>query len=169
MYPLKFAFGFKARSGKDTAVDYLIKHYGGQRFAFSDPIYEIKHYVQDICGFEKEKDRKFLQLVGSWARDKDPDVWVKIMIKKIENLEGNVYISDLRYPNEMKALQKAGFVCILIERDEEDRVDNSEGIENHHSETSLVDHENEFNYKIKNTGTLKEFYEKIDEIVKKEI
>lgn len=47
--------------GKNTCVDYLIDKYGGVRLAFTDPLYDIKHYAQTICGFPHEKDRKFLQ------------------------------------------------------------------------------------------------------------
>ena len=70
----KVAFGYKMGVGKDTAVDYLISRHGGKRISFADPIYNIMNYAQEVCGFEPEKDRYFLQLVGTdWARKKDPN------------------------------------------------------------------------------------------------
>ena len=32
---MKIAFGYKMRSGKDTAVDYLITKYGGKKITFA--------------------------------------------------------------------------------------------------------------------------------------
>lgn len=68
---MKIAFGYKMSSGKDTSVDYLIKKYGGEKISFSKFLYNIMYYVQDLCGLEKEKDRHFLQLIGTeWGRKK---------------------------------------------------------------------------------------------------
>lgn len=176
MLPLRFAFGYQARTGKDTAVEYLIEHYGGKRLSFASAIYDIMSYAQKICGFKEEKDRKFLQIVGTeWGRDKDPNVWVNVVMRKIlgESTNANIYISDLRFPNEMKALKDAGFILILITRDEKNRLENFKndagGSTVHASETALRGYEDQFHYKIENNGTLQEFYEKLDEIVRKEI
>ena len=53
------AFGSQARTGKDTACKYLVEKYGGTIYHFSDPLYQILHYAQEICGFDKKKDVKF--------------------------------------------------------------------------------------------------------------
>jgi hypothetical protein len=67
---LKISFSGKAGSGKDVSVKYLIDKYGGKKF-FSKPIYDILYYAQNICGFKQEKDRKFLQWIGTeWVKYK---------------------------------------------------------------------------------------------------
>ncbi|HMP28698.1 MAG TPA: hypothetical protein PKD85_03810 [Saprospiraceae bacterium] len=176
MNQLKIAFGFEARVGKDTAVDYLIKTYGGKRLSFAQPLYDIQTYAQNICGLPKEKDRKFLQIVGTeWGRDKDPNIWVNIVLKQIAETPSNenIFISDLRFPNELEALKKAGFITVLITRTEKKRlvefIKDAGGSLKHASETSLKGYEKEFNYHIKNHGSLEEFLQQIDMLAQTEL
>ena len=62
---MKIAFGYKMGAGKDTAVDYLKQKYGGTHLSFAGPIYTILENAQHICGFPVEKDRQFLQFIGT--------------------------------------------------------------------------------------------------------
>jgi len=178
----RFAFGSQARVGKDTAVDYLLEKYGGVKFSFAESIYDIMYYAQNKCNFKVEKDREFLQMIGTWARKKNPDVWIDILVNKIKNLESSqlteltsnnsntsitpIYISDVRLPNEIEALKKLGFTLIKIERDERNEKNEREETKNlllHETETALLKYD-EWDYKIKNNGTLNEFYEKLDHL-----
>ena len=155
--PLRIAFGSQARVGKDTACEYLQEKYGGQILHFSDPIYDILHYAQGVAGFEKIKDRSFLQWVGTeWGRTQNENVWVDATIKRIPPDE-NCYISDVRFPNELKTLQENGFTCIKIIRPNIDTLD-------HSSEVALRDSK-DWNYVIVNDGGLQAFYKKIDRII----
>jgi hypothetical protein len=153
----RIAFGYKMRSGKDTAVEYLMNKYGGVRVSFADPLYDILYYAQNVCGFEKAKDRKFLQFIGTeWAREKDNDVWINMALRKTNESLGNVYVSDVRFRNEFDAMKKNNFVLIKINRDSGQK-------NSHSSETELdlvPDHEWDFIFD--NNGTLEEFYSKID-------
>jgi len=161
---MKIAFGYKMRSGKDTSVDYLISKYGGEKISFSKPLYDILHYAQKICNFPQEKDRKFLQWIGTdWAREKDNNIWINLALKSIENIEGNIYCSDVRFINEFKALKENGFIVIKIERN---LVLEDKNSTKHISENELdnID-DSEWNYIIKNNDTLEELYKKIDDIV----
>ena len=154
---LKIAFGYRARSGKDTAVDYAISRYGGKKLAFAEPLYDILHYAQRTCGFEEEKDREFLQYVGtSWAREKDPDVWVNLCLKKSSDDE-NTFVSDMRFRNEFDACKRRGYKCVKIVRDVQ--------IMSHISEHDLDIITDDWNYIIYNNGTLDELYEEIDAMV----
>ena len=158
---MRIAFGHKQRSGKDTCVDYLIKRYGGVKISFSEPLYEILHYAQRVCEFEEEKDRWFLQTIGTdWARNKNPDVWVNLALKKVQNLaEGvNVYNSDIRFKNELIAMRREGFVCIKINRDVERKMSG------HISECDL-DGVEVWDYIIENDGTIDDLYKKVDDII----
>lgn len=176
MNQLKIAFGFEARVGKDTAVDYLIKNYGGTRLSFAKPLYDIQSYTQKICGLPQEKDRKFLQIVGTeWGREKNPNIWVDIVLKQIQDLgsQENIFISDLRFPNELEALKKAGFTTVWLTRTEKNRLvefaSDAGGSLKHASETSLKGYEGKFDFHIKNHTTLDEFLGKIDDLAKKSL
>jgi hypothetical protein len=101
---MKIAFGYK------MGVDYLIDEYGGKRISFAGPIYDILSYAQKVCGFIPEKDRKFLQFIGTdWARNKENNVWVRLALESalIDEME-HAYISDVRFPNELTALKENG-------------------------------------------------------------
>lgn len=153
----RIAFGYKMRCGKDTAVEYLVNKYGGTRISFADPLYEILHYAQDVCGFESGKDRKFLQFIGTeWAREKNNNVWIDILVKKSRETKGNVYVSDVRFRNEFDAMRKNNFVLVKVNRG---------GVEvnNHSSEIELDGvPDYEWDFVLDNDGTLEEFYSKID-------
>ena len=73
---LKIAFGCEARVGKSEACLYLKTNYGGTEISFSKSIYDIMYYAQDVCSFEKKKDRDFLQKIGTWGRNQDENIWV---------------------------------------------------------------------------------------------
>ena len=74
----KIAFGGKMGVGKDFAVEYLRNRYSGNKLSFAKPIYDILNFAQKTCGFREEKDRQFLQFIGTeWARQKNPDIWVE--------------------------------------------------------------------------------------------
>ena len=161
---VKIAFGYKMGSGKDTSVEYLIKKYGGVKVSFSEPLYDILHYAQKVCEFSEEKDRWFLQTIGTeWARNKNPDVWVNLAIKRIREIEKeniNVYNSDIRFYNELNILKKEGFICVKINRE----VDRE--FSNHISENELDNVEDrEWDYVIDNNGSLEDLYKKIDKII----
>lgn len=162
---LRIAFGCQARVGKDTAVGYLLKKYGGTHLKFAKPIYEILIFAQEKCGFQKVKDRKFLQWIGTeWARAQDPDIWCKMLISEVEKLpkETNIFISDLRFPNEFQYLREAGFTLIKIERDNSTLLDAK--VKKHTSETSL-DQEKNWDYRIYNNSSIVEFYRKLDSTI----
>lgn len=163
---MKIAFGCKMGVGKDTAVKYLIEKYGGEKIAFSTPIYDILHYAQSLCGFSDEKDREFLQYIGTeWGRRKDPDVWVKLALKNVSETNTNIYISDLRFLNEFDYLKNNGWKCVKIVRKPlNDR--KGTGSETHISETSLDNQpDDRWDYILTNNGTVEEFYESIDNMI----
>jgi len=205
---LKIAFGCQARMGKSAAVHYLVDKYGGIEKTFASSLYDIMYHAQGVCNFDKKKDRKFLQMIGTWARDQDPDVWINTQFKDFKFTTGeNVYVSYLRFPNEFDALKKMGFITVRIigdypfERRCSEGVDHSEhrvlsgrvqpfrlnhpdlkglndgvqpkrldfgnGDNTHESELSLIfKNLKEWDYIIENKGSLNEFYENLDKLVK---
>ena len=160
---LRIAFGGNMGSGKDTAVNYLIKTHGGVKSSFAKPLYDILEYAQERCGFSKEKDRKFLQFIGTeWGRSHDKDVWIRIAIQELPRY-GNVFISDVRFPNEFQALKKLGWTCVKIIR-EKPKGREGNGDASHSSETSMEDIT--WDYVIENTGTVQDLHAQLDNLVK---
>lgn len=165
---IKIGFSGKLGSGKDTAADYFINNHGGKKHSFAKPIYDIMRFAQQTCGFPEEKDRQFLQYVGTeWARSKDNDVWIKTAIRNTP-LFGNVYMTDVRYPNELQALKHNGWFTVRIVRTCKDDTRVGTGDSQHTSEIALDNTPStDYDYVIENNGTLEEFYAKLDEVYAK--
>lgn len=65
--------------------------------------------------------RKVLQLMGTevFRNIFHPDIWIKSLQKRIEQSSyKNIYISDVRFPNEVKAIREMNGKVVLIERGE---------------------------------------------------
>lgn len=95
---------------------------------------------------------------GSSERVADSSYWVKQAIEKV-NSEQLTVISDTRYKSEMQQLKEAfgdNLVTIRV-----NRFDSSESEDP--SERDLDNYD--FDYVIKNTGTLEEFYQNINELM----
>jgi hypothetical protein len=160
---LKIAFGCQSRVGKSTATSFLISKYGGVEKSFASSLYELMYYTQQKCGFEQKKDREFLQMIGTWARDKDPDTWVNII--DIENKEENIFVSDVRFNNEFDFLKKNEFIMIRIIGSLNMETFGTGDI-NHLSEKELIYKPlEEWDYVIKNNKSLDIFYQELDKII----
>lgn len=153
--------------GKDEAVSYLLSSHGGTRVAFAMPLYDIQEYAQRVCGFKIEKDRRFLQWVGTeWARCVDPNVWVRALLRSVPE-SGNIFLSDLRFLNEFAALKADGWTCVkLVRTSSTERV--GTGSNEHQSEHELDSmSDTAWDHVIENNGTLEEFYDCLDILVSK--
>lgn len=130
------AFSGVAGSGKSTATDYLVKHYGFEVVSFADP---IKRICRDVFGFSDEQlwgpsamrnapdlryvrddgelltPRYALQLLGTdWGRHCHPNIWVDMAMR---NARGSrIAIPDCRFINEMDAVRKAGGILWRCKR-----------------------------------------------------
>lgn len=156
---MKIAFGDRMNVGKDTCVQYLIEKYGGTKITIAEPLYQIMHFTQDLCNLKKEKDRHFLQIVGTeWGRSIDKNLWINIALSKAKNLNGNLFINDLRFPNELTALKDNGWICIKIVRTNPDK----EHVSAHESEAGVDS--DQWDYVIENNGSLAELFNQIDNI-----
>lgn len=133
--------------------------------------------------------RKLMQLEGEKMREIDPEYWVKALFEhyyagetlaynggfRLETKEMDWCITDLRYPNEAKAVKDRGGILIKVVRKCEycnqlvteqyahkmgcERPNKSE----HISETALDDY-GFWDYVIENTGTIEELGEKVTKI-----
>lgn len=99
----------------------------------------------------------------------------------IKNIYPNWIITDVRFPNELKAVQDRGGITIRVNRLSfrtqetefgkvstviQPEVDKLMGIQEHPSETALDNAK--FDYTIENNGTIEELIEKVKEILIKE-
>lgn len=132
--------------------------------------------------------RELLQLIGTEvARQIHVDFWVNALFSEYKKeggtegeervaSDGGYYstpsykgnfpkwlITDLRYPNEKKAIEDRGGICIRVNRND---ITAQNKINKHTSETALDDAN--FNYILDNFGTIEELIEKVKEILIKE-
>lgn len=119
---MRIAFAGRSGSGKTTLVKTLIEVYGGVELNFADPLKKIMGFIQDTCRIPYHKDRKLLQWLGTeWGRTNDETMWVRLLEEELEknNDNTNVFIGDLRFPNEKEMLKRHGFLCVYISTSEE--------------------------------------------------
>jgi len=122
--------------------------------------------------------RQFMQMVGTNAmRDViHPDVWVNALMRQHKSVEilpetdpgiiaytpkytyPNWLISDVRFPNEARAIKDRNGIVIKIHRQH-----NREGKVEHESETALNGYE--FDYIIQNTGTIEDLIVEVKQML----
>jgi len=106
-----FLINGKARSGKDTMADYIVKKIGAKKVWFAKPLKDmgIKYFglTNEECYDNKtEFSRRVLQSLGTTLREEiDKNFWVNMVIKQISEFSAEGYehfvISDCRYKNEI--------------------------------------------------------------------
>ena len=182
------AFGCEARVGKDTAVDYLISKKGGVKKSFAAPLYDIQHYTHTRLGLKIKKDREFLQLIGDWGRKQNEHIFINVLLREIDSdcvtsdrvtdcvtsdrvtdcvtsdrvsKTENVYVSDVRYPNEFFVLKNRGVTMVRLTRDNR-FVSADTNVTSHSSENSLQDYP--WDIIMSNNGSLVELYAQLDQL-----
>lgn len=165
---IKLAFGHKARVGKDTACEYVLKTYGNQQgkiFRFAQPVYAIATLIQKFLGRDEVKDPGLLQLIGLGMREHyGEDIWVNEVDKQVAVMALDTTVAvvpDMRFPNEMKTLKERGFVTVNINR--ANRVIDRD--QSHPSEIGLDGAEYDFTYN--NDSNRDKFYAFIDYVIAK--
>jgi dephospho-CoA kinase len=169
---LKVALFGYMRSGKDTVAERLIDKYGFTRFAFGDGIRTVTRAMFPEQYEGGNKPRALLQGFGQMARQFDPDVWVKYCFREIEQAKPErIVITDLRQPNEYKALYDAGFTIINVHTDEDIRIqrmieagDKFDPADLYH-ETELHMKDFAYDLRITNNGTIDDLNRKVDQVL----
>lgn len=141
-YPVVGLIG-KKRSGKDTFAQGLIAR-GATRFAFADPLKEAALELNpligpvalpgelapirdvrladavDRLGWEGAKEipevRRTLQQFGIGIRAIDEAFWVRVTLTRAVVHDGPAVITDVRFPNEAKAIADVGGILVRIDR-----------------------------------------------------
>ena len=91
---------------------------------FADIIYKMHDAIRTIGHHYdlpvKEKDRQLLQFLGTeWGRQQfGEDVWVNALLSKYDKVKddaGYMLVDDVRYVNELEAIQSVGGQVIWLE------------------------------------------------------
>lgn len=192
-------------SGKDTAADYLVNFHGFRRDSFAntlkDAVSAVFGWDRVMLEGRTKKAREWREQVDPWWAERlnmpnltprwilqywgtevcrqgfHDDIWIASLENKLRKSEDNVVISDVRFPNEIKAIHNAGGKVIRIRRGDdpdwyEDAVNVNSGPTNmswalskmrmdqlniHASETAWVG--GNIDFVIENNGTIDELYE----------
>jgi hypothetical protein len=161
----------KKGSGKDTVATFIkefLPQYENKSFAgklkemiaillnVSTEQLEDRGYKESNLGWLNSSPRELMQKLGTeWGRSIDEDIWVKALLADYD-INENWIITDVRFPNEADAINKAGGVVIRVYR--------GDSSDTHPSETSL-DNYPDFVYKIVNTGSLKDLRNQVEFII----
>lgn len=148
-----------AQAGKDT-VGRILKERGFDRLAFADALrdmlyalnpavvvrtgtkFDVRHIV-DLHGWEWAKAhtdiREYLQRLGTEAGRKvlGSDIWVRTAMAKVQP-GGSYVFTDVRFPNEAKAIKDVGGEVWRVERP------GTGPANDHPSETALDDWDYDF-------------------------
>jgi Deoxynucleotide monophosphate kinase len=169
----------KKGSGKDTAGAALVEQ-GYQQIAFAgalkamtsclfrylnlDPITTVKMIYGDLKEMPVPElggrsTRYAMQTLGTeWGRlCIDKDLWINIAIQRAQQFRKAV-ITDVRFPNEAKAIQNAGGIVVRIYR-------NGCTVDDYHPSEIELDNV-DADYTIYNDSSLETLLRKIKEIAK---
>lgn len=160
---IKIAISGKLGSGKDLFLNFAQAQYPELNFKnekFAQPIYDVANLIQERLFVPRVKDGRLLQLIGEHYRNTYPDIWVDTFLTTGHDITRNVIVTDLRFPNELEACKRNGFILVRVLRKDELRLNNLGNRDVYHeSETALDDISNQtFDYTINNNGSL-ELYE----------
>jgi len=122
--PIRIALSGRMGSGKTHFAEKLLESYGGVRLSFAAPIKELysKYSEKRMLGDDPCEKRHFSQTVGEGIRLLDSEFWVGLMLERLEGEDESVFVDDVRYPNEVRALEEEGFKVIRIVSPDEIRL-----------------------------------------------
>jgi len=174
MKPIVIGLIGKAHSGKDTVGDWLVEQHNFYAIAFADypkrmlrNLYDLSY--DQLWGDDKEEidtrynvtPRYIMQYWLQACRHIDSDIWIRAVDKQINPvLSGGspVVITDVRFPDEVKLVQKHNGYLIEVRRD---GAQANGGIPYHASEQDL--HVGQFI--IDNNSTLEVLFNEVDHLL----
>lgn len=136
----------KKRSGKDTFGGELVNAAGFTRVAFADPLRQAALALDPFVGrpalpgeLAPQRDVRLSEVIGTigWEKAKDfvPEVrrtleafgtdsiralddsfWVRMAVEKIQETNGPVVVTDVRFPNEADKIRELGGLVVRIIR-----------------------------------------------------
>lgn len=174
-HPKIFLIAGKARNGKDTVTEFIIKEYQKRnkkalRLAFADYVKMYAKEVSDWDGRDETKPRKFLQELGTDLIRKEIDelFFVKRIcddIKVYSYFFDVLVVSDVRMKNEIEIPEKLfdNVIKINVVRPNLESPLTKE--EQHHQTECGLDNYNNYDKIVVNDGTIQELEEKIVKLI----
>jgi hypothetical protein len=131
-------------SGKDTAADYLVNFHGFRRDSFAntlkDAVSAVFGWDRVLLEGRTKEAREWREQVDEWWAERlgmpqltprwvlqrwgtevcrngfHDDIWIASVENKMRKTKDNIVISDVRFPNEIKAIKNAGGKVIRVVR-----------------------------------------------------
>ena len=196
-------------SGKDTAEKYLVVWHGFRRDSFAgalkDAVAQVFGWDRELLEGLTTEARAWREQVDTWWAERlgmphltprwvlqywgtevcrvgfHDDIWIAALENRLRQRTGHTVISDVRFPNEVGAIRRAGGMIIWIRRGpdpewcstlmlmrEHDialgiRTDYMKQFNVHASEWSWVG--TKFDAVVDNNGTVDELYEQLKNLV----
>jgi hypothetical protein len=203
-------------SGKDTAADYLVNFHGFRRDSFAntlkDAVAAVFGWDRIMLEGRTSEARKWREEVDPWWAERlnmpkltprwvlqywgtevcrhgfHDDIWIASVENKMRKTKDNIVISDVRFPNEIKAIHDAGGIVVRVVRGPEPEWYDAavsvnkgpdgniswalsrnklEQLKIHASETAWVGGDIDFN--IDNNGTIDELFAQIKNLLPSEL
>lgn len=130
--------------GKDTAADYLVNFHGFRRDSFAntlkDAVAAVFGWDRTLLEGRTKEAREWREQVDEWWANRldmpnltprwvlqywgtevcrqhfHDDIWIASLENRVSKTKDNIVISDVRFPNEMKAIHNAGGLVVRIKR-----------------------------------------------------
>lgn len=131
-------------SGKDTAADYLVNFHGFRRDSFAntlkDAVAAVFGWDRTLLEGRTKEAREWREQVDPWWAERlnkpnltprwilqywgtevcrqgfHDDIWIASLENKMRKTKDNIVISDVRFPNEIKAIHNAGGLVVRVKR-----------------------------------------------------
>jgi hypothetical protein len=131
-------------SGKDTAADYLVNFHGFRRDSFAntlkDAVAAVFGWDRVLLEGRTKEAREWREQVDPWWAERlgkpnltprwilqywgtevcragfHDDIWIASLENKMRKTGDNIVISDVRFPNEIKAIHNAGGIVVRVKR-----------------------------------------------------
>jgi hypothetical protein len=193
-------------SGKDTAADYLVNFHGFRRDSFAntlkDAVAAVFGWDRTLLEGRTKEAREWREQVDPWWAERlgmptltprwilqywgtevcrngfHDDIWIASVENKMRKTTDNIVISDVRFPNEIKAIHNAGGKVIWVQRGElpswhimAGKANNGDtfaaeklkALGVHASETAWVG--KDIDYTIQNNSSIDDLFEQIKNLV----
>lgn len=131
-------------SGKDTAADYLCNFHGFRRDSFAstlkDAVAAVFGWDRTLLEGRTREARQWREKVDLWwskrlnmpnltprwvlqnwgtevcRQNFHDDIWIASLENKLRSSQDNIVITDVRFPNEIAAIKRAGGIVVRIKR-----------------------------------------------------
>jgi len=192
-------------SGKDTAADYLVNFHEFRRDSFAgtlkDAVAHVFSWDRELLEGRTKQAREWREQVDPWWAERlgmpnltprwvlqywgtevcrhsfHDDVWIASLENKMRKTSDNIVISDVRFPNEIKAINNAGGIVVRVKRGPDPEWfevaadSNLSGVnlmktkfpEVHASEYSWAG--SKFAHEIENNGTIQDLYDSLEQLL----